>query len=34
MHYIAFQLSATNHVQNDLHWEECAEQVLAFVNQL
>jgi hypothetical protein len=23
-----------HHVQNDLHWEECAEQVLAFVNQL
>jgi pimeloyl-ACP methyl ester carboxylesterase len=23
-----------HHVQNDLHWEECAEQVLAFVNRL
>jgi hypothetical protein len=23
-----------HHVQNDLHWEECAEQALAFVNQL
>jgi len=34
MHYIAFQLSATNHVQNDLHWGECAKQDLAFVNQL
>jgi pimeloyl-ACP methyl ester carboxylesterase len=23
-----------HHIQNDLHWEECAQKILAFVDQL